>query len=101
MPYFAVEYTYDDRSAVRDRVRAEHRRYLAGLVDRGILLCSGPFTGPPEEAEGPHSEGALLLLAAGSAGEVAEALDPDPFAREGLVARRSIRPWQPVLGQWS
>lgn len=100
MPYFAVQYTYDDRTSVRDRVRPEHRRYLGGLVDRGVLLCSGPYAGPTE-GTATEPDGALLLFSADSAAHLEPVLDADPFAREGLVADRRVRPWQPVLGPWA
>ncbi len=58
MPPYAVRYTYDERTDVRDRVRPEHRAYLASLVEHGALLGCGPFTdGEP---------GALLVFSADS-----------------------------------
>ena len=54
MSIFAVRYTYDERSEVRDAVRPEHRSWLADQAEAGVLLGSGPFTdGAP---------GALLVL---------------------------------------
>jgi uncharacterized protein len=92
MTVFAVQYTYDDRTARRDEVRPEHRAYLGRLHDEGTLLASGPWSdGDP---------GALLLVRAGSAGEVERLLDADPFAREGLVRARTLREWTPVFGPW-
>ncbi|WNB87023.1 YciI family protein [Cellulomonas sp. ATA003] len=93
MTVYAVQYTYDDRTDVRDRFRPEHRAYLGGLVESGELLSSGPW------ADG--APGALLVLSAPSTAEVERLLDADPFAREGVVAERSIREWTPVLGVWS
>lgn len=96
MPVYAVEYAYDDRSAERDRVRPEHRAFLADLHGRGTLLASGPWAGA--DADPP---GALLLVAAGSRTEALAVLDADPFVREELVAQRSAREWNPVIGPWS
>lgn len=100
MTIFAVHYVYDSRTEVRDEVRPKHRRFLADLLDAGILLASGPFTGPtvggPEEADG-----ALLMVRGESAEEVGTTLDADPFARAGVVASRTLRPWSPVMGPWS
>lgn len=100
MTIFAVHYVYDSRSDLRDRVRAEHRRYLAELLEAGMLLASGPFTGPTEG--GPEEpDGALLMLRAESAADVTAALDADPFALAGVVAERTLRPWHPVMGPWA
>ena len=60
MPTYAVRYTYDERTDVRDHFRAEHRSYLSALAEHGTLLGSGPFTdGDP---------GALLVFRAAVAG---------------------------------
>ena len=101
MPTFAVHYVYDDRTDVRDATRAEHRRYLSGLLDQGFLLASGPFVGPVAGSAGTQPDGALLLVRANSALEVQALLDEDPFARVGVISDRSIRGWEPVFGPWS
>lgn len=95
MPVYAVEYAYDDRSSERDRVRPDHRAFLQSLLGRGTLLASGPWSGP--DADPP---GALLLVVAGSREEALQTLDADPFVTAGLVAQRSAREWNPVLGPW-
>ncbi|AEI12141.1 YciI family protein [Cellulomonas gilvus] len=93
MPTYAVRYTYDERAEVRDRVRPEHRAYLAGLADAGALRGSGPFPdGPP---------GALLVFEVADEAALRRLLDDDPFAREGLVAATEIRRWDVVIGPWS
>jgi uncharacterized protein YciI len=93
MPTYAVRYTYDERTDVRDLVRPEHRAYLAGLAEAGTLLGSGPFTdGEP---------GALLVFRAESPEAVAAIVADDPFSREGIVAQTDIRAWDVVLGPWS
>lgn len=94
MTVFAVRYTYDDRSDVRDVVRPEHRAWLAGLAEQGVLLGSGPFA---DEAE----PGALLVLRAEDEPTLRVLLAEDPFAREGLVAATEVRTWQVVLGPWA
>jgi uncharacterized protein YciI len=50
MTIFAVTYRYSDDVATRDNLRTEHRDYLRGLADQGLLLVSGPFG--PDEAPG-------------------------------------------------
>jgi uncharacterized protein YciI len=93
MPTYAVRYTYDERTDVRDRVRPEHRAYLVALAEHGTLLGSGPFTdGDP---------GALLVFQAASPDVVAAIVADDPFVREGLVAHTDVRAWDVVLGPWS
>ncbi|MBO3085722.1 YciI family protein [Cellulomonas fengjieae] len=93
MPTYAVRYTYDERTDVRDHFRPEHRTYLSALVEHGTLLGSGPFTdGDP---------GALLVLRAPSPEVVDAILADDPFVREGLVAHSDVRAWDVVLGPWS
>ncbi|WP_273651195.1 YciI family protein [Cellulomonas fimi] len=93
MPTYAVTYTYDERTDVRDRVRPEHRDYLRSLADDGLLLGSGPFTeGEP---------GALLVFRADDRAALDALLDADPFAREGIVAATAVRTWDVVIGPWS
>ena len=94
MPAFAVTYEYDERSADRDRVRPDHRAFLRRLHDEGVLLAPGPLSGDA----GP---GALLLLRAHDAAAALDVLDADPFHRAGLVAQRSVRGWDPVIGPWA
>jgi len=94
MPFYAVRYTYDERADVRDRVRPEHRAYLAALVDQGLLLGSGPFA----DSERP---GALLVFRAADEQAVRAALEADPFTREGLIAEAEVRPWDLVIGPWA
>jgi uncharacterized protein YciI len=70
----------------------EHRAYLRGLKEKGILLASGPFD--------PRSGGALLLRV-GDTG-VNEALDAirdaDPFVLKGM-AQYELLPWAPTIGK--
>ncbi|MCB7137394.1 YciI family protein [Cellulosimicrobium marinum] len=96
MPIHAVTYVYPDRPAELDAVRPEHRAFLRGLHEQGALLASGPLAAT---ADAPA--GALLIVDAASVDAAAELLDADPFARAGLVAERSVRPWSPVIGDWA
>lgn len=101
MPVFAVQYDYVDRPDALTEVRPAHRAFLSGLVEDGALLASGPFrlgpgeTWPPADGTGA---GALLLVRAASAQAAAELLEPDPFNTAGLIERRSVRGWVPVMG---
>jgi uncharacterized protein len=90
MTIYCVEYRYTDDSAARDTHRPEHRAYLDGQPG---LVVSGPYLDEPA--------GALIILRADSLGEVEEIMAADPFQREGLVAERTIRSFNPVLGPLS
>ena len=91
MPVFAVTYTYTDDTAGRDAHRPAHKKFLRGLADRGINLCSGPFA----SGEVP---GALLLLRATSEHEATAHTEDDPFREHGLVSRVTAVEWNPMLG---
>lgn len=93
MATFAVRYTYDQRADLQDEVRPEHRAYLQGLAERGLLHGSGPFTdGAP---------GALLVFEAADRAVLAGLLADDPFARAGVIAEVEVRDWKLVLGPWA
>lgn len=91
MSIYAVHYTYRDDAEAIAAGRPEHRAYLAGLVEEGRLLASGPYVGvEPDQA--------LLVFRADSAEAVEEMLVGDPFQRDGLVAAHEITEWNPLLG---
>ena len=73
-------------------VLEDHRAYLRGLMERGLLLASGPFD--------PRSGGALLLRVPD--GDVHAALDRirdrDPFTLHG-IAQYELLPWAPTFGR--
>ena len=91
MTIFAVTYKYSDDVATRDALRTEHRDYLRGLADQGLLLVSGPF-GPDEPA------GALLLFRADDKAHVDALVDKDPFTASGVIADAATAEWEPVIG---
>ena len=90
MTIVAVTYRYTDDVAARDRVLPEHRDYLRGLADQGLLLVAGPY-GPDEP------RGALLLFSADKA-KVNALIDNDPFTTSGVIAKTEITVWEPVIG---
>ncbi|WP_125777648.1 YciI family protein [Antribacter gilvus] len=93
MPTYAVTYTYTDDTAQRDAVRADHRTYLSGLADDGVVRASGPLApvaGVPD--------GALLIFEAASRDALDALVDADPFVEAGLVAGRDVREWNVVIG---
>ena len=91
MTIFAVTYRYSDDVATRDALRTEHRDYLRGLADQGLLLVSGPF-GPGEHA------GALLLFRTDDRTHVDELIAKDPFTTSGVIAHAATAEWEPVIG---
>ena len=91
MTIFAVTYRYSDDVATRDTLRTEHRDYLRGLADQGLLLVSGPF-GPDE------APGALLLFRADDKAHVDALVEKDPFTPSGVIAETDTTEWEPVIG---
>jgi uncharacterized protein YciI len=91
MTIFAVTYRYSEDVATRDALRTEHRDYLRGLADQGLLLVSGPF-GPDEPA------GALLLFRTDDKAHVHSLIDKDPFTNSGVIADTTTAEWEPVIG---
>lgn len=93
MPIIAVEYTYSDATAAaRDEVRPDHRAWLSDLVERGVVLSTGPF------ADG---SGALILVDAAGVAAARSLFTNDPFARADLVDAARFTEWVPVMGQFS
>ena len=90
MALHAVIYRYADEPARLDEHRPKHKDYLASLFEAGRIVISGPLT-----TGGP---GALLILDAADADQVAQWLDGDPFWGLGLIADRTIRGWSPFFG---
>jgi uncharacterized protein YciI len=89
---FAVFYTYAEGSDdKRDEHRPAHRAFLRELHEAGKLKVCGPWG----QGEAP---GGMLIFEGESAEEIAELLDADPFREVGVVAERSIRPWEIVIG---
>jgi uncharacterized protein len=89
---YAVEYFYDPTTADgRAAAREAHRAWVADLVHAGAIASTGPFQ---------DGSGGLMLLWASSLSEAAEALDSDPYVRDGL-ARTTVREWKPVVGAFA
>ncbi len=92
MPVFAVTYVYSATSDQLNEIRPIHRQWLAGLLESGQLLASGPMVDNPE---------ALLIFAADSASDLSQLLDNDPFDIAGFIGSRSVQQWNPVFGPFS
>ncbi len=92
MPVFAVTYIYAATPDQLNEIRPIHRQWLAGLLESGQLLASGPMIDNPE---------ALLIFSSDSATELAMLLDNDPFDIAGFIGSRSIQQWNPVFGPFT
>ncbi|MBM9469544.1 YciI family protein [Nakamurella leprariae] len=91
MPTYAVQYAYRDVPEQLDEHRPVHRDWLRGLAADGAVVTCGPWVGEPA--------GALLIFRGESAAAVETLLDQDPFWTVGVIAERSVREWNPVIGQ--
>ncbi len=90
MALFAVEYAYSDATAAdRDVHRPTHRAWLGGLVEKGVVVSSGPY---------PDGTGALILVRADTLEVVERHLANDPFHKADLIEAVRINEWKPVLG---
>lgn len=106
MPTYAVQYEYVTDGDRLDAVRPSHRAFLRGLLEDGALLASGPLSGvlrsdPEDDGSAQPAAGALLLVRAADTGAACRTLDADPFWVEGLVVRRTVRAWDPVIGPFA
>ena len=88
--HFALIYEYvPDVVERRKPFREAHLALLRSLHAEGRLLQAGAFQ---------PADGALLLFRTGSAAEVQAFVDADPYVRNGLVSRWTIREWNVVVG---
>ena len=86
MAIFALQYRYSSDIAARDTHRPAHREFVRAQEN---VLLSGPVTDP---------DGALILVYAASADEVAQQFNADPFYVEKVVAERTVRHYAPNTG---
>jgi uncharacterized protein YciI len=92
MPIFAVTYLYTAPASQIDEIRPIHRAWLSDLLEKNVLLASGPMVDTSE---------ALLIFRSESAEELAKLLDNDPFDIAGCIGSRTIQSWNPVFGPFS
>ena len=69
---------------LRQRVRPEHKAYLAAMADR--IAFAGPFTSD----DGQQMVGSLLAIDFDSRGAAHAWLAAEPFTRAGVYASSSI-----------
>ncbi|PCC74757.1 hypothetical protein SAMN02745121_06063 [Nannocystis exedens] len=89
--YFVLRYELvDDYLERRTPLRPEHLALARAAVERGELRLGGALAEPADEA---------LLVFRGPDPSAAEAFaQADPYVREGLVRRWTVRPWTVVIG---
>lgn len=93
MALFAVQYTYSPSTTDgRDTHRATHRAWLADLLEKKVLVSSGPFT---------DGSGALIVVEGTDHASVTQLFAQDPFAIENLVDKSVISEWKPVMGAFA
>jgi uncharacterized protein len=92
MARFAVELVFGENQEERLAVRPAHREYLATLVERGVLLVSGPYA---------DQTGALLIYEVADEAELREVLAADPYTPAGVVAETRVHEWQTLMGVWA
>lgn len=91
MARFAVELVFGENQDERMAVRPAHREYLATLVERGVLLVSGPYA---------DQSGALLVYEVADEDELREVLAADPYTPANVVKETRVHEWQTVMGVW-
>lgn len=92
MTIFAVQYFYSADAEDLAALRPSHREWLAGQLEEGTLLASGPMVDYP---------GALFVWKAESLESLAQLLDQDPFDIAGYIGERTIGEWNPVFGPFN
>jgi uncharacterized protein YciI len=87
MKFAAIIEYIQDRDKIQS-IRPTHRQYLSGLLAKGQLAISGPFT---------DDYGALIVYEAATKDDAETLLKGDPFCQNGIFVRWVIRPWNPVM----
>lgn len=81
-----IDYT-QDKSLIAE-VRPTHRQYLTELLQKGQLVCAGPFL---------DDSGALIVYEAETAQQAETLLKGDPFCTGGVFLRWTMKPWKTVF----
>ena len=96
MHHYIVELTYNVPFDELAETLPEHRKYLAGAYDQGLLLFSGPQL---------PKTGGVIVARMSSMEELRTFFAGDPFNRQGLASYRFIEfdmvKCQPLLDDWA
>jgi uncharacterized protein YciI len=93
MPVFAVTTArgpnWDPSCGIREqRGWDEHASFFDGLVDRGVVILGGPIGGG-----GGDTDVGLLAVSAADERELRSVFSADPWAANGVLRIKEIRPW--------
>jgi hypothetical protein len=90
MPYFALTYeVIDDFVNKRTPFRPSHLKEVREAHARGELILAGALGEPA---------GALLIFRTADKTTAENFAKADPYVKEGLVTRWTVRPWTVVVG---
>lgn len=79
-------------------VRPPHLARLEALRDEGRLFAAGPMPAIDAPDPGPAGFFGSLIIAEFASQQAAEAwFADDPYVREGVFARTSVKPYKKVL----
>jgi uncharacterized protein YciI len=91
MPYFALMYeVVDDFVNKRTPFRPSHLKEVRESHARGELVMAGALGEPA---------GAMLIFRAADKTTAENFAKADPYVKEGLVKKWTVRPWTVVVGQ--
>ncbi len=91
MSYFVLSYeVVDDYVEQRARYRDEHLGIARSACERGELVLAG--------ALGDPIDGAMLVFRCEDSSIPEDFARNDPYVRNGLVTRWTVRPWNVVIG---
>lgn len=91
MPYFALQYdVVDDFVNKRTPYRPAHLKEVREANGRGELVMAGALADPA---------GALLIFRGADKSVAENFATNDPYVREGLVKKWTVRQWTVVVGQ--
>ena len=90
MHYLLIYEVTPDYLTRRADFRAEHLALAWESVERGELLLGGALSDP--------ADGAVLLFQADSPDVATNFALTDPYVKQGLVSKWSVRAWNTVVG---
>ena len=91
MRYFALFYdVVDDYLARRGQYRDEHLKLAREAHERGELVLAGAMSDPADQA--------LLVFRAPDPSAAEAFANSDPYVKNGLVKRWTVRSWNVVIG---
>jgi uncharacterized protein YciI len=87
-----------DTLDARVAARPEHLARLEALRDAGRLLIAGPMPAIDSPDPGPAGfAGSLIVAEFDSLGSAEQWLAEDPYVKQGVFARFTVRPFNKVL----